>query len=51
MDTAGSHPFPAMRELSIKSGKAFVIVFAVNLRDTYNEARDIWKLVERLKGW
>ncbi|CAM1298927.1 DIRAS1 (predicted) [Pycnogonum litorale] len=50
IDTAGSHHFPAMRELSIRSGKAFVLVFSVDKRQTYNEAIELWKLIQNIRG-
>ena len=50
LDTAGSHHFPAMRELSIRSGRAFVVVFAVNNEQSFYEAQTLWDLIVELKG-
>ncbi|CAL4102891.1 unnamed protein product, partial [Meganyctiphanes norvegica] len=50
LDTAGSHHFPAMRELSIRSGRAFVIVFAVNNEQSFYEAQELWNLIVKIKG-
>ncbi|XP_037804352.1 ras-related protein Rap-1b-like [Penaeus monodon] len=50
LDTAGSHHFPAMRELSIRSGRAFVIVFAVNNEQSFYEAQSLWNLITKIKG-
>uniref|UniRef100_A0A336M7V5 CSON011715 protein n=1 Tax=Culicoides sonorensis TaxID=179676 RepID=A0A336M7V5_CULSO len=38
LDTSGNHPFPAMRRLSFLTGDLFVIVFSMELRETYEEA-------------
>ena len=43
------HQFPAMRELSIKSGQAFVVVYAVNSRASFEEALELVSLVLKLK--
>ena len=50
LDTAGSHHFPAMRELSIRCGRAFVIVFAVNNQQTFYEAQALLDLIKDIKG-
>lgn len=50
LDTAGSHHFPAMRELSIRSGRAFVIVFAVNNEQSFYEAESLWEMITKIKG-
>ncbi|CAL4188095.1 unnamed protein product [Meganyctiphanes norvegica] len=50
LDTAGSHHFPAMRELSIRSGRAFVIIYAVNNQQSFYEAQELWKLITTVKG-
>ncbi|XP_076040559.1 ras-related protein Rap-1b-like isoform X2 [Oratosquilla oratoria] len=50
LDTAGSHHFPAMRELSIRSGRAFVIVYAVNNEQSFYEAQTLWNLITKIKG-
>lgn len=50
LDTAGSHHFPAMRELSIRSSRAFVLVFSVDNEQSFYEAMAIWELILKLKG-
>ncbi|XP_076066538.1 GTP-binding protein Di-Ras1-like [Oratosquilla oratoria] len=50
LDTAGSHHFPAMRELSIRSGRAFVIVYAVNNEQSFYEAQTLWNLITKVRG-
>ncbi|XP_042856153.1 GTP-binding protein Di-Ras1-like, partial [Penaeus japonicus] len=51
LDTSGSHNFPAMRELSIRSGRAFIIVFAVNNEQSFYEAQALWNLIKEVKGY
>ncbi|XP_071544655.1 ras-related protein Rap-2b-like [Panulirus ornatus] len=50
LDTSGTHYFPAMRELSIRSGRAFIIAFAVNNEQTFYEAHALWNLITEVKG-
>ncbi|XP_068205590.1 ras-related protein Rap1-like [Palaemon carinicauda] len=49
LDTSGSHHFPAMRELSIRSGRAFIIVCAVNNEQSFYEAQSLWNLIREVK--
>ena len=50
LDTAGMHQFPAMRELSIQSGQAFVIVYSVESEESFKEALQLKDLVIKTKG-
>ena len=50
LDTSGSHEFPAMRQLGIQSGRGFVIVYAANDKDSFNDAIELVKLVKEEKG-
>ncbi|XP_023244435.1 ras-related protein Rap-1b-like [Centruroides sculpturatus] len=50
LDTAGSHHFPAMRELSIRSGRGFVIVFSVDGLQSFHEAVQLYELVSKIRG-
>ncbi|XP_045766406.1 GTP-binding protein Rhes [Maniola jurtina] len=37
LDTSGNHPFPAMRRLSFLTGDLFVLVFAMDCRESFEE--------------
>ncbi|KAG0434140.1 hypothetical protein HPB47_019329 [Ixodes persulcatus] len=50
LDTAGSHHFPAMRELSIRSGRGFVLVFAVDSLQSFHEAVQLWHLIAKIRA-
>ncbi|XP_022246059.1 ras-related protein Rap-1b-like [Limulus polyphemus] len=50
LDTSGSHHFPAMRELSIRSGRGFVLVFSVNDLQSFHEALHLWDLISKSRG-
>ncbi|XP_064460437.1 ras-related protein Rap-1b-like [Ornithodoros turicata] len=50
LDTAGSHHFPAMRELSIRSGRGFVLVFSVDSLQSFHEAVQLWHLIVKIRG-
>ncbi|XP_055931257.1 ras-related protein Rap-2a-like isoform X2 [Argiope bruennichi] len=50
LDTAGSLNFPAMRELSIRSGRGFILVFSVDNLQSFHEAIQLWDLIQRIRG-
>nr|CDS15309.1 GTP binding protein Di Ras2 [Echinococcus granulosus] len=50
IDTAGLHPFPAMRELRMRTGSAFVFVFAYDSTDSLHEAIRLHTDLQRVKG-
>ena len=50
VDTAGIHQFPAMRMLSIQSADAFVVVYAVDDRESFHEAMDLVQLIKDAKS-
>ena len=50
LDTAGLHQFPAMRRLSILSGRAFIIVYSVDNYTSFRDALSLSDLVRDIKG-
>ena len=46
VDTAGSDDFPAMRKLSVTKGNAFIVVYSINDRKSYERAK---KFVDEIK--
>jgi small GTP-binding protein len=49
-DITGSDDFPAMRQLAISSAETFVIVYAVNDRDSFEDAKKVKMEILRTKG-
>ncbi|PSN47914.1 GTP-binding protein Di-Ras2 [Blattella germanica] len=49
-DTTGSHQFPAMQRLSISKGHAFILVYSVTSRQSLEELRPIWDVIQEMKG-
>jgi len=49
LDTAGTEQFTAMRDLYMKSGQAFVLVYSVIAQSTFNDIVDIREMIIRIK--
>ncbi|XP_031850380.1 ras-related protein Rap-2a [Nomia melanderi] len=50
LDTSGSYEFPAMRDLSIKSADAFILVYDVNDANTFLEVETLKAQIYSTKG-
>ncbi|XP_065644051.1 uncharacterized protein LOC105847544 [Hydra vulgaris] len=50
VDTAGVADFPAMRKLAISKGNAFVVVYAVDNRKSFETAKNLIREIKLLKG-
>ncbi|KAJ8304915.1 hypothetical protein KUTeg_018498 [Tegillarca granosa] len=49
LDTSGDDQFPVMRELNIRTGDAFVVVFAVDNLTSFYEAQNLCNLIYAIK--
>jgi Ras-related protein Rap-1B len=49
LDTAGTDQFEAMRDMYIGSGDAFVLVYAVDSKASFNEVVQLIERIKRLK--
>lgn len=50
IDTAGTDQFEAMRELYLKTGDGFILVYSVTSKASLREAQDIYKQIYRVRG-
>jgi len=49
LDTAGTEQFTAMRDLYMKNGQGFVLVFSIIAQSTYNDLPDLREQILRVK--
>lgn len=50
LDTSGSQEFPAMREMYIKQGDHFVVVYSVDSQKSFITAQNICNEIRAIKG-
>ena len=50
LDTAGTEQFTAMRDLYMKNGQAFILVYSITSLSTFNDLIDLKKQIERVKN-
>ena len=50
LDTAGTEQFASMRDLYIKNGQGFVIVFSITSLQTFQDIRTMKEQIMRVKG-
>ncbi|VDL65315.1 unnamed protein product [Nippostrongylus brasiliensis] len=49
LDTAGTEQFSGMRDLYVRNGQGFILVYSVNDRESLEEIRDIRETIVRIK--
>jgi len=49
LDTAGTEQFTAMRDLYMKNGQGFILVYSIISQATFNEIEDLRKSITRVK--
>lgn len=50
LDTAGTDQFAAMRDMYIGSGDAFLLVYAVDSKASFNEACSLYDRIKTIRG-
>lgn len=50
LDTAGSEHFTALRDMYIKYGEGFMLVYGVNSLSSFQELSEIYERIKRVKG-
>jgi small GTP-binding protein len=49
LDTAGTEQFTAMRDMYIKNCDGFVLVYAINIANSLNELKEIYRVITQVK--
>ncbi|GFR03202.1 hypothetical protein TNCT_270181 [Trichonephila clavata] len=49
-DTSGLENFPAMLEHTIRNGRGFILVFALNNAQSFQEAIQLWEHMKTIRG-
>ena len=49
LDTAGTEQFTAMRDLYMKNGQGFVLVYSITAQSTYNDLVDLRDTILKVK--
>jgi small GTP-binding protein len=49
LDTAGSIPFPAMRQLYIRKAQAFVLVYSITDEHSFLEVKNLWLQIKKVR--
>jgi len=49
LDTAGTEQFTAMRDLYMKNGDAFVVMFSLLSQSTFNDAASMREMIQRIR--
>lgn len=50
LDTAGTEQFASMRDLYIKNGQGFVIVYSITSLQTFHDIKTMREQIQRVKG-
>lgn len=50
LDTAGTEQFASMRDLYIKNGQGFVVVYSITCHQTFQDIKNIKEQIIRVKG-
>ena len=50
LDTAGTEQFTAMRDLYMKNGQGFVLVYSITAQSTFNDLQDLREQILRVKA-
>ena len=49
LDTAGTEQFTAMRDLYMKNGQGFLLVYSITAQSTFNDLQDLREQIHRVK--
>lgn len=50
LDTAGTEQFASMRDLYIKNGQGFIVVYSITNRQTFHDIKSMKEQIQRVKG-